>query len=443
MAQDTEFNTLNRLIQVFESVAGRHKQINSFEAVVDGEIEANEDMMYPALLVNPTGAVVPKTANGFSSFAVDFKVVLVDLVQKDSSNGFEVLSDGLEVLKDIVNEFNTHPYYIESEFNIDNTLNFIPLHNKYTSEVSGWEVSITLLSPNRNTFCGAPLDNLVGFSFTPASVTVVDGLNTYELYPSQTYTCGGEPFAVNVSNSNDTYNVDTELDLELPNINFTDSDGITTSVPSMEDITAVACSPRSGIEYQRPRSTLQSVSYEIYDDGWQLANGGYNYNYPTNPLYCQRLDTATDPTGRTLLHDNAFGNKIRYTDTSGVLTPELVNEFCIDNLTGLMHYFTTPLAPTYFTAFGVGGILENYNTTSHGGYSDWYFADFNTILGIITYGSANHFNYPHLGTLSATVASSTTDHQGGATNYGFNFTTGMQNSNKTYNRYYLLTRKHF
>ena len=70
------------------------------------------------------------------------------------------MSDGLEVLKDIVAEFQNHEYYQDNEFDIENSLSFTPIHDKYGSEVSGWEVTITIQSPNRNTFCGAPMENL-------------------------------------------------------------------------------------------------------------------------------------------------------------------------------------------------------------------------------------------------------------------------------------------
>ncbi|MCH7561333.1 MAG: hypothetical protein IIC67_08235, partial [Thaumarchaeota archaeon] len=63
--------------------------------------------------------------------------------------------------------FNTHPYYNNSGFSIEGDLSFTPFTEKFDEEVSGWEVTMTLASPNRHSFCGDPLDNIVGFNFFP------------------------------------------------------------------------------------------------------------------------------------------------------------------------------------------------------------------------------------------------------------------------------------
>ena len=68
--------------------------------------------------------------------------------------------------------------------------------------------------------------------------------------------CGNTPqLPINVSNSDDSYIVDTLVDLELPNINVTDSDGTVTSVPSVQDVT---CTPPSAI-----RVSNSDDSYDV------------------------------------------------------------------------------------------------------------------------------------------------------------------------------------
>ena len=133
----------------------------------------------------------------------------------------------------------------------------------------------------------------------------------------------------------------------------------------------------SGIAYQRPLPTLQTTSYAVYDDAWQLANGGYSWTTPANPLYIQELDLDTDATGSTLLYNNAFGNKIRFTDINGDASADVQNIYVIDNLTGLGYYVTgaSGNVRTYNNAFGVGGLLESYNLSNYQGYNDWFFAN--------------------------------------------------------------------
>jgi hypothetical protein len=231
--------TLNQLIILYKDIAARHKQVNDFAAVQDFNISTDSTHSYPILVVNPTAANLPRTENGYTSFTTVFDLQVIDLVNKDNDNRMDVLSDTQQILNDVVNEFNTHPYYIDSGIDTINNISFEPLRGVYDGDVDGWKISMELEHPNKLSYCGNPIENLQGFDFSPASVTVTDGLNQYELYPSDTYTC--EPFAsINVSNSNDTYSEDITTDLELPNINFTDSDGTTSSVPSMEDL---VCAP--------------------------------------------------------------------------------------------------------------------------------------------------------------------------------------------------------
>jgi len=98
------FRTLNQLVAIFESIATRHMQISTFYKGENSAFESSTNATYPALLVNPTGASSPLTANGFSTFIVDFQVQILDLTHKNDSDDFEILSDGLEILKDIVIE---------------------------------------------------------------------------------------------------------------------------------------------------------------------------------------------------------------------------------------------------------------------------------------------------------------------------------------------------
>ena len=142
---------------------------------------------------------------------------------------------------------------------------------------------------------------------------------------------------------------------------------------------------RSGIQYRRPLDTMVTTSYAVYDDGWQRSNGKYNYPRPSNPLYCQDLDVSTDPTGNTLLNNNAFGNKIRFTDEFGVSSLDQQDIYTIDNLTGLGYYVTANAnnKASWADTFGVGGILEQRNADNLAGYNDYFCANLH-MLGTIT-----------------------------------------------------------
>jgi hypothetical protein len=84
----------------------------------------------------------------------------------------------------------------------------------------------------------------------------------------------------------------------------------------------------SGIAYQRPLLTGQTASYRTGDDAWQLANNTYDYTPPAYPVSYAQLDTFT-----TLISNNAFGNKNRFTDENGLQV--YGSTYIIDHLTGL------------------------------------------------------------------------------------------------------------
>ena len=215
----TEFRTLNDIVRAFKDIGERHLQIKTFFVGQDFDL-GNDTARNSILAVNPISAVLPKTDGGYTSYAVDFTVKVLDLVNKDMSNELEVLSDGLEILKDIVSELNTHPYYIESSFDIIGDVSFEPARGVFDSDLTGWECTFTLEAPNYRYFCGLPMDALNGQTYYP------------DLFS-------------NIRNSDDTYNTTVIVSetLTLPDITHTDSDLSPVTLPAQ---TPMVCTPGGG-----------------------------------------------------------------------------------------------------------------------------------------------------------------------------------------------------
>jgi len=104
-------------------------------------------------------------------------------------------------------------------------------------------------------------------------------------------------------NSDATYSVlvPSGSTVIMPNINFTDSDGITTSVPSNKDITATLCGGGASISTATLMRTGATTSYRTGDDADTSSEG-----------------RATD--FFTLAENNPFGNTDRFTDELGTQT---------------------------------------------------------------------------------------------------------------------------
>ena len=161
--------TLNNLILIFQDIAKRHNQVNDFECSQDFNIATDDAPTYPIIVVNPTGANLPRTEMGYSSFTTTFDFQCIDLVSKDNSNRNDVLSDTMQIITDCVSELSQHPFYIDNSIDLIGNVVFSPLRGKYDEDVDGWKISLELQHPNKISFCGAPMDPLNGF--TPPSVS--------------------------------------------------------------------------------------------------------------------------------------------------------------------------------------------------------------------------------------------------------------------------------
>ena len=159
-----KIQTVNQLISVFKDISTRHYQINGF-GVGDNWENGTIEKMHPVLWINPTTATMPSSDNGYKTFEIDFEVRVFDLVNKDESNEKEVLSDCIDILKDIITEFKGHPYYVNSQLNIIDDINFEAFTEEFDEEVSGWVCEISLMTPVLTSFCGIPSADITGFEF--------------------------------------------------------------------------------------------------------------------------------------------------------------------------------------------------------------------------------------------------------------------------------------
>ena len=160
-----KIQTINQLVSVWKDIATRHYQINGFGVGDNWEVGVNEAYMHPVLWINPVTASMPSSDNGYKTFEIDFEVRLFDLVNKDESNENDVLSDTIDILKDIVAEFKGHPYYVNSQLNIIGDIDFEAFTEEFDEEVSGWSCDISLMTPVLTTFCGIPATDITGFEF--------------------------------------------------------------------------------------------------------------------------------------------------------------------------------------------------------------------------------------------------------------------------------------
>ncbi len=325
---------------------------------------------------------MPKSEGCYTVFNTTLELQVLDLVNKDNNNRMDVMSDTQQIIADIVTEFSTHPYYMDNSIDTVSDISFDPIRGAYGGDVDGWKISVTLEHPVKLSYCGNPVENIQGFDFSaPTKVTVTDNENPnspLELYGGDTYTC-------------------------------------------------ITGEPKAGIQYHRV-SQPQETSYDVYDEGWNWANGKRDYDVPPNPVSVATLDYATDPSGRVLLNNNAFGNKFRFTDAAG--NESLLNtvgQYVVDNFTGLgwsdARNNTYGWYGKYTDYIGIGGELENHNTNNLLGYNDWTSAgitELSSLMSKVEQSTTNYCLLPLLGqilTPNWNFGSSTTNDFTGASTY--------------------------
>ena len=163
-------------------------------------------------------------------------------------------------------------------------------------------------------------------------------------------------------------------------VQITNSDIISVTENSTKILIEADIPSPSGIQYSQ--LTLgQPTSYRTGDEGWQIANGVWDRVDPTFPIHAATLDLdAADPFS-TLVDNNVFGNKSRFTDEAGVAAVKKVltsSGLVIDHFKGLMWYAVASGQVAWNTA------IDGAVASTQGGFSDWHVAPwtiFRDLLG--------------------------------------------------------------
>jgi len=143
--------------------------------------------------------------------------------------------------------------------------------------------------------------------------------------------------------------------------------------------------PQFGIAYARPILTGQTTSFRTNDDASHLSSGTYDYTSPSFPVSFAKLDTTALSPFETLIFDNSFGNKSRFTDDLGGQT--YTSDLAIDHLTGLM-WFIVPQGTANWD-----GSVDGAAASTQGGFSDWRLSNMKEMESIINFDVGDTLNY--------------------------------------------------
>lgn len=148
-------DNLINIIDSFGDFAGNHLQINSFGFGNVAEIMTSGTVKHPLLYCQADGLVAQSGEVGYK-----FKVLIMDIVDKDKTNEDNVLNDTVQILLDFFAEFFNAGKGFGQDNNFElrqdsiNATTF--LEDRFQDETAGWEANITIWSKFNWNRCQIP-----------------------------------------------------------------------------------------------------------------------------------------------------------------------------------------------------------------------------------------------------------------------------------------------
>ena len=139
--------TLNQLIETFNLIATHHGQINAFFQGHPSDFTAVTVKQYPLLAVE----ILPATFESIN-ITFNFRVFMMDLVDKDKNNELGVQSDMIRILNDIIQWLSS-----ENVYDLDITYDTATPFDEYLDDfVAGWYIDIGIITPQEASYCAVP-----------------------------------------------------------------------------------------------------------------------------------------------------------------------------------------------------------------------------------------------------------------------------------------------
>jgi len=370
--------TLNKVLDYFEDFVANHHILVKFGFGRMADLDPNKIPEYPLMYVEFPSVSYPA---GRQVKQYTFEIVFYDLPpdkEDKSRHQREVVSDMMQcaedLLADIENGFNI--FLGNDGWEIVNAT-CSPLAQQTKQVLCGSMLSLTIALPYVYNACDIPL---VGVTPTGAACEVAtyensDGSFTQDINSGSTYIASdititdidgstrSTPANLNVlcawSNINirnsDAVTLDTITSYPAGGNNdladiaiadtgvFSDTTPVPSSIevsgtisgisanPSTGKLTITVPSVAAGIIYRRSSWGGQSTSYATGDVGYHAAAGTYDYADTGSTV--QRLDFAAANPFYTLKENNAFGNKYRFTDSTGAQADDNLAAFDANNFT--------------------------------------------------------------------------------------------------------------
>jgi hypothetical protein len=145
-----QFYTLNQIINLFETIATNHAQINGFNFGEASDISASEQEQYPLLWIDVIDSGIDS-----NTLSLNMNVKVMDIQKDDQTNERDTLSDCLSIAQDVYSSL-TNPIY-QDYFLLSFATNLVPLREALADKVNGWEMNLTFELAQERNRCQIPL----------------------------------------------------------------------------------------------------------------------------------------------------------------------------------------------------------------------------------------------------------------------------------------------
>ncbi len=147
----TSVNVVNykQIIEDLEDIANTHEQVNSFGygdlTQLTMDVQTKQEPEYTRLYVLPADTILDE-----NQLTLNFTIIVADKLEDDYSNQRDVLSDTLEIIKDVYTVLYLSEYETEWGASVE------PFLERFESVLAGWTMNITLTQPFDYNRCVLP-----------------------------------------------------------------------------------------------------------------------------------------------------------------------------------------------------------------------------------------------------------------------------------------------
>jgi hypothetical protein len=145
-----QFYTLNQIINLFETIATNHAQINGFNFGEVSDISASDQEQYPLLWIDVIDSGIES-----NTLSLNMNVKVMDIQKDDQTNERDTLSDCLSIAQDVYSAL-TNPIY-QDYFLLSFATNLVPLREALADKVNGWEMNLTFELAQERNRCQIPI----------------------------------------------------------------------------------------------------------------------------------------------------------------------------------------------------------------------------------------------------------------------------------------------